>query len=266
MNINNKLVFMISMLLSLSLSATEEEKTEKKLQDMSDPLAVFTQVGLGYTDRGLNLKIGKAYDPGKPATMAMNVLEIQGVYGETLGFRDDAVDSIDSVRFRNFSINLKSGLGNQIDTSWNFNNNTGSASYSLIQALPKVGIFNFYPLAGVGIAMANNLDQNANGWSDSNSPSGLSVPGAFANIGMFSKVTITKNLWINYNPLWLTSIGGSNGYKDNTYGQGVDSILTHELAFSYQVSPRFNVRYFANWSNEVDFTDGGHRIEFNYQL
>ena len=258
------LVLLISLTSSFNAIAKDAEP-EKEIQDMSDPTAVFTQAGVGITDKGVNIKIGKAYDSGKPATMAMNVIEIQGIYGDTLGFRDDQVDSIDSVRFRNFVIDTTNGLGSQVDVSWDFNNDSGSASYALIQALPKMGIVQFYPLAGVGLAVANGADQHG-AWHDDNSPSGISVPGAFVNVGMYSKITITDKLWINYNPIWSTSIGGSDAYKDNTYGMDNSSVFAHEVALSYQFTPRFNVRYFANWSEHTKFSDGGHRIEFNYQL
>ena len=253
--------------LTSGVMATEDTNTSKKLQDMSDPLAVFTQAGLGFTDKGLNVKIGKAYDSGVPNTMAMNVIEIQGIAGDTLGYRGEQDgDSIDSIRFRNFSVNTKNGRGAQVDASWNFNTKSGSVSYALIQALPKVSIFQFYPLAGLGVVAVNGVDQNTTGWADAHSPSGLSIPGAYATLGMYSKITLTKNIWINYNPVWLTSIAGSDAYKDNAYGQGNSAIFTHEVAVSYQITPRFNVRYFGNWSDEVDFLDGGQRIEFNYQL
>ncbi len=250
-----------------ALMAAEDTNTTQKLQDMSDPLAVFTQAGLGFTDKGLNVKIGKAYDSGVPNTMAMNVIEVQGILGDTLGYRGEVDgDSIDSMRFRNFSVNTKNGRGAQVDISWNFNTNSGSASYALIQALPKVSIFQFYPLAGLGLAVANGVDQNMTGWADAKSPSGLSIPGAYVTLGMYSKVTITKNIWLNYNPVWLSSVAGSQAYKENAYGVGNRSLLTHEVALSYQITPRFNVRYFGNWSDEVNFLDGGQRIEFNYQL
>ncbi|EJG0294011.1 hypothetical protein DFX41_RS24350, partial [Vibrio parahaemolyticus] len=54
-------------------------------------------------------------------------------------------------------------------------------------------------------------------------------------------------------------------YKD-TYYAGEDNILTHEFALSYQINPRTNIRYFANWNEHVNFGDGDHRIEFNYQF
>jgi len=261
-----KLLFiLLSTSLICMLNATDTNST-KKVEDMSDPLAVYTQAGIGYTDRGFNIKIGKSYDSGKPGTMAMNVIEIQGIAGEAVGFRDSATNKIDSVRFRNFVINTKNGLGSQVDVSYNQNTKTGSASYALIQALPKMSIIQFYPLAGLGLAVANNVDDNSTGWADTNSPSGISIPGVFATVGMYSKVTISKNIWFNYNPIWMTSLGGSDNYVENTYGIGESSVFTHEVSLSYQITPVFNVRYFGNWSNHVDFVDGGQRIEFNYQL
>ena len=257
---------MATLILTSSLFGQDSNTSKKEIQDMSDPLAVYTQVGLGYTDRGFNIKIGKAYDSGKPATMAMNVIEIQGVLGDAVGFRDTATNEIDSIRFRNFSINTKNGLGNQVDISYNQNSKTGSASYALIQALPKFSIIQLYPLAGLGVSVANNVDQNNNGWADENSPSGLSIPGMFATVGMYSRVAITKKIWFNYNPIWMTSLAGADNYMKNTYAIGKSDVFTHEVALSYQISPVFNVRYFGNWSNLVEFQDGAQRIEFNYQL
>ena len=246
-------------------SVVTADDVKKELQDMSDPLAVYTQAGIGYTDRGFNIKVGGAYDSGKPATMAMNIIEIQGLLGEKIGFRDGATDKIDSIRFRNFTINTKNGLGSQVDISYNLNSKTGSASYALIQALPKLSIIQLYPLAGVGLNIANNVNENLL-WKDADSPSGISIPGAFATFGMYSKVTITKDFWFNYNPIWMTSIAGAKNYENNTYAVNESSILTHEVALSYQITPVMNIRYFGNWSNLVDFKDGGHRLEFNYQL
>jgi len=51
---------------------------EDDVQDMSDPLAVYTQVGAGYTDKGINLKVGQAYDTGSDLTAGMNVIEVKG--------------------------------------------------------------------------------------------------------------------------------------------------------------------------------------------
>ena len=256
-----KIVLSITTMLALTLQAEEK----KEIQDMSDPLAVYTQAGLGLTDKGINIKVGGAYDSGKPATMAMNVIEIQGILGDTLGIRDDLTNQIDSIRFRNFVINTKNGQGSQVDISYNQNTKTGAASYSIIQALPKWGILQIYPLAGLGLSIANNLDDNAL-WSDANSPSGISVPGVFGTIGMYSRIAVTKKIWINYNPIWMSAIAGAPNYVKNSYGLNTRSLFTHEVALSYQISPVFNVRYFGNWSDKTSFVDGGQRIEFNYQL
>jgi hypothetical protein len=50
---------------------------------MSDPLAVYTQGGLGASDKGLNLKVGQSYDTGNPETMAMNIIEVKGIAGNS---------------------------------------------------------------------------------------------------------------------------------------------------------------------------------------
>ena len=48
--------------------------------------------------------------------------------------------------------------------------------------------------------------------------------------------------------------------------EGESSVLTHEATVSYKLTPRSNVRYYGNWSENIDFTDGAHRIEYNYQF
>ena len=101
---------------------------------------------------------------------------------------------------------------------------------------------------------------------DGSIDSGYSTMGVYGLIGMYSKVAITDQIWINYNPFWLSTIAGSDNYKDNYYGFDQSHILTHEFAVSYQINPRMNLRYFANWNENVDFFDGDQRIEFNYQL
>ena len=55
-------LLLITLFLSHHVWANESTNNKEELQDMSDPLAVYTQAGLGYTDKGLNLKVGKAYD------------------------------------------------------------------------------------------------------------------------------------------------------------------------------------------------------------
>ncbi len=101
------------------------EDQQKEVQDMSDPLAVFTQGGVGITDKGLNLKVGQTYDSGKENVAAMNVFELKGIGGDLLGIRDNdepmygsVDDSIDSFRLRNFQSNIKNCQARQLDDNY----------------------------------------------------------------------------------------------------------------------------------------------------
>ena len=240
---------------------------ETEVQDMSDPLAVYTQAGFGYTDKGLNLKVGQTYDTGSDTTMGMNVFEIKGIAGEAIGWNGrDADDSIDSIRFRNFGVDLTNGRGTQVDMSWDFDSNQGSASYSFIQALPQMGMFNFYPLAGVGVAAGEELVEGTGGDLDADQlRDRYNMHGTFYVAGMYAKMQLTDKIWLNYNPMYLGTMSGSSTFKDFGF-EGRDSVLAHEFAASYQITPRANVRYFANWTENTSIEDGDHRIEFNYQF
>ncbi|RZF90752.1 hypothetical protein LY624_21115 [Pseudoalteromonas sp. N1230-9] len=258
----------ITLLFSLLIPFSDALAEQKEVQDMSDPLAVYTQVGAGATNKGINLKVGQAYDTGVETTAGMNNIEVKGIYGDALGWESDHVttDSIDSFRFRNFSVDLTTMSATQIDANYNLNANlvadeSMDLSYSYIKALKPVGRFTFYPLAGLGTSLGENTLED-----DGTRDSGYSIMGAYGLVGMYAKVTITDKIWLNYNPFWLTTIGGSDTYKDHYYGYDQSHILTHEFAASYQINPRMNLRYFANWNENVDFMDGDHRIEFNYQL
>ncbi len=256
------------LLTALLLSSTGLNAQEQEVQDMSDPLAVYTQGGAGYTDKGLNLKIGQAYDTGSDTTAAMYVLELKGFWGDTLGWSDDAkVDnSIDAFRFRSFEVDLTNGRGTQIDMTYNLDashlaEESGDISYSFIQALPKFGAINLYALAGAGLSFGNNVLED-----DGRIDSGYSVYGTFAVVGLYGKLTITDDIWLNYNPMYVMALSGSNLYKDHAFGMNNDKVLLHELSASYQVNPRLNIRYFANWHQYNSFSDGDQRIEFNYQF
>lgn len=238
---------------------------ENQLQDMSDPLAVYTQAGFGVTDKGLNLKFGQTYDTGNDATMAMNIIELKGIAGEAIGWSGNSSrdNSIDSFRLRNFQINLESGIGSQFDANYNVENESMDLSYSLMQALPKMGGLNIYPLAGLGLNITNGEFAASD---DDVNTSGYTLAGTFGLVGAYSKYAITDKMWLNYNPMWLSTISGADSYVENAYGTGNSSIFLNEFIISYQFTPRFNARYFANWSQYQDFTDGDHRIEFNYQF
>lgn len=257
MNLRKNLIVLSFTLAAINGSAQAQEK---EYQDMSDPMAVFTQAGAGITDKGINVKIGQTYDTGSVTTMGMNIFEFKGGLGDSFGIRDndeplyETVDnSLDSIRYRNFEVDMTNGRGSQIDANLNIDKETVDLSYSLIQALPKWGFAQLYPLAGVGLTAANDSED------------GLKLPGTFAAVGFYGKFTLTDNLWVNYNPLWLTTLTGSDKYQNENYA-GDSQILTHEVAVSYQFTPRFNLRYFSNWNEHVSFSDGDHRIEFNYQF
>jgi len=248
-------------------SIAQEAAKESEVQDMSDPLAVYTQAGFGYTDKGLTLKIVQTFVTGSVTPRGWKVIKIKGFAGDALGWSNrDTDDSIDSIRFRNFSVDLTNGRGAQVDMSWDFDTNQGSASYSFIQALPQMGMFNFYPLAGLGIAAGEELPGTTGGNLDeAQVRDRYNMHGTFYVAGMYSKMQLTDKIWLNYNPMYLGSISGSSQFKDYGFEQS-DSVFAHEFAASYQITPRANVRYFANWTENTSFDDGDHRIEFNYQF
>ncbi|POC26046.1 hypothetical protein CRN46_05015 [Vibrio vulnificus] len=238
---------------SVGLAATEESTGD--VEDMSDPMAIYSQIGAGVSNKGLNLKIGNTYDTGSDTQLGMNIVELKGIFGEAVGWDGSSVrnDSIDSFRFRNFTVDTTTGRGAQIDININTKVDTGSASYGFIQALPEMGPFKLYPLVGLGVSIENNDEM------------GYLIPGAYGLVGMYGKLEITDKLWLNYNPFWFSTLSGSDTYKQ-TGMQGSDSVVTHEFVVSYQFTPRFNLRAFANWSENINLSDGDHRLEFNYQF
>ncbi|MFS1934358.1 hypothetical protein [Vibrio splendidus] len=255
-------------------SASQKQPTKRSTQqpqDMSDPLAVYTQAGFGVTNKGLNLKVGQSYDTGSDILMGMNVIEVKGIAGEWLGWSgsDSRDNSIDTLRFRNFTVNTTNGRGKQIDLNYNVEREELDASYSFIQALPKWGAIQLYPLAGVGARIMNGqftktIDTES-GEYDIDKSIGYTIPGVYGVVGMYSKITVTDKIWINYNPMWLTSIAGSDGFVNQGFG-GDSNILTNELSLSYQFTPRFNARYYANWTQDQAYFEGDQRLEFNYQF
>ncbi|OEC42915.1 hypothetical protein A9G06_04790 [Aeromonas sp. DNP9] len=240
------------------------------LQDMSDPLAVYSQWGSGISDDGLNLKFGNQYDSGSQNKRAMNIIEAKGVMGEGLGWSDhqNRDNSLDSLRLRNFTINTESGLGTQLDIIYNFDESylaeqNASVSYSLIKALPAWGPLQLYPLAGIGanISMNQYIDSNRK-----QIDAGYTIPGTFYLVGMYSKLTLNEKWWLNYNPMFASTLSGSEFYKENAFGDGESAALYHEVALSYQYSGRLNFRTFINWNNIAGIEEAAYRLEFNYQF
>ncbi|BCN26190.1 hypothetical protein [Vibrio alfacsensis] len=211
------------------------------LQDMSDPMAVYTQVGSGITNKGLNLKLGSAYDTMDPETIAMHVLELKGALGDSLSLEGN--DSINEGRYRHFKVNTSNGMGSQIDFNWNFEQQSGLASYSFLQALPAFGPLELYPLAGAGIVLQDN--------------EGYEIPASYATVGLYSKLAISDDVWMNYNPTYSSQLGGDNQLK-SMFG------FLHEATVSYQIDSKQNVRFFVNWGKSLDSTNV--RLEYNYQL
>lgn len=259
-------------LVSAFAHAESTPESSEQVQDMSDPLAVYTQGGFGVSDKGLNLKVGQTYDTGNPDTMAMNIIEVKGIAGEQLGWSGSSKrdDSIDSFRFRNFSVDTTNGRGAQLDMNYNVEKEQLDTSYSFIQALPKWGALQLYPLAGAGVRITNGkVDTTVDTESGTypiDKSIGYTIPGVYGVVGMYSKLAITDKLWVNYNPMWLTAIAGSDDFMESAFGQGNSEVFANEVSLSYQITPRFNVRYFANWTQEQEFKEGDQRIEVNYQF
>jgi hypothetical protein len=171
----------------------------------------------------------------------MHVLELKGALGHSLNL--EGSDSINEGRYRHFKVNTLNGIGSQIDLNWSFEQQAGRASYSLIQALPAIGSLELYPLAGAGLVINDNA--------------GYEVPASFATIGLYSKLSITDKIWMNYNPTYSSQLGG-NSQLESIFG------LLHEAAVSYQIDSKQNVRAFVNWGKSLNSTD--IRLEYNYQL
>lgn len=257
-----KILLSLVILLAITPPLMAQDSDTEEAKDMSDPLAVYTRAGFGITNKGFNIKIGLESKGGGADTNLMHVVEIRGFGGETVGWDGPYVrsDSVDSLRYRRFAVKKSNGRGSQIEVSYNQHSDTGALSYSLLQGLPKWKNFNIYPLAGMGLALAKDALE-VNGTIDS----GFSFPGAFAVVGFFGKYRVNEKIWLNYNPFWSIGLAGSDHYMDHGFDDH-SSVLTHEAVMSYMLTERSNVRYFANWSQYTDFSDGTHRIEYNYQF
>jgi len=252
----------VVMLLAITPPIMAQDSDTEETKDMSDPLAVYTRAGLGITNKGFNIKMGLESKGAGADINLMHVVEIRGVGGETVGWDGPYVrsNSVDSLRYRRFAVKKSNGRGSQIEVSYNQNSDTGALSYGLLQGLPKWGNFNIYPLVGLGLAFAKDALED-----DGTIDSGFSFPGAFATVGMFGKYRVNEKIWLNYNPFWSVGLAGSDNYMDRGF-EGHSSVLTHEAAMSYTLSAHSNVRYWANWSEYTDVSDGTHRIEYNYQF
>ncbi len=141
------------LLVGLTVISSSVLADDSEVQDMSDPLAVYSTGGIGIADKGGYLKLGQQYSLGQPNKGGMNVFEVKGIGGELLGIRDrnksgfENVDnSIDSVRLRNFTVDYSKMQGRQLDINYDVDADAFSTSYSFIQAAPQMGKLRLYPL------------------------------------------------------------------------------------------------------------------------
>lgn len=243
-------------LIGLFLSTGLQAQDKKQAADMSDPLAVYSSIGLGVANYGMFVSYGQTYKTAEPGTGGMNLLEFKGWAGDTIGWdRNSKKDSnLDSIRFRNFQSNFNTMSGSQTDIDYNVDRDFGYATYSILKAVPKFGPFYLYPLAGVGVAIQKTTDE------------GFEFPGMIYAVGMYAKIEITKKIWLNYNPSFYKTLTGSVQFQDDAFGTDEDYQVNHEFVASYQFTPRFNIRYFAGWTDKTDFVDGSHRLQINLQL
>ena len=61
MNLVKPSVVVMAAVIQFASPVFAETNSDEQLQDMSDPLAVYTQAGFGITDKGANIKIGQTY-------------------------------------------------------------------------------------------------------------------------------------------------------------------------------------------------------------
>ncbi|MGF1694328.1 hypothetical protein L4D20_12360 [Vibrio kyushuensis] len=144
----------------------------------------------------------------------------------------------------------------QFDLNWDFDKQIGSTNIGLVQALPTIGPITLFPIASLGLMTVR--DEYA----------GYVMPAVTTTVGIYSRISVTDNIWFNYNPMYTHGLGG----KDNTtipelglFSYKDISTLTHEVAASYQFNPRQNIRLFANWDQE-NSSDIDVRLEFNHQF
>ncbi|PSU33698.1 hypothetical protein [Photobacterium lutimaris] len=253
-NTNNLIVTIFAAISSCSAFASQQSDT---LQDMSDPMAVFSQFGVGYGDKGINLMLGHAYDPGIENRKAMHIFEMKGIGGESIGWRSDNNNSVSELRYRHFEVSLETGTGTNLDLNYNIDSGIGTGTYGLIQALPEIRNFQAYPMLAIGGAVVDLNKNNARIETEKGAIGGHHLLGFYGLAGMYSRYNVTDNIWLNYNPM---SLMGASGELSG------ETRFMHEAAISYQITSRANIRYFANWSDKVNYADGDHRIMYTYQI
>lgn len=260
-------------MVAISFNSYVSAEEQKQPADMSDPMAVFSQFGASAGTNGLNLKFVKALDTGVDDEMSMFALEAKNIMGswtDDSGSSQDnpelADDGIDELRFRLFSVNTNNGLGSYIDVTHNVDDGMGFASYGLMQALPKVGFWQAYPILAGGVQYSDgelNRELVRSGIaSDDEVGTGTGINSFYGQFIVYNKFTITDKIWLNYNLTYTHAIFGDDYWVDKLRdGDG----LSHEFIASYQITPINNVRLYYSAGHE-SFEDGDWRLEYNHQF
>ncbi|WP_051303040.1 hypothetical protein [Psychromonas aquimarina] len=209
----------------------------EEVADMSDPTAVYSSAGIGYSNKGANIKFGLQL-PSKAENSAHMITV-------------DVKEGGDIIRGRYFNVNLKTGFAGSIDANYDTNTETAHVSFGALQTIPLSEKLTIYPGLYAGVMIGDDVDEFGK-------VNGVSISAMTATAQMYSKYNITDKLWINLNPAYTTSLYGVE-----------TGVFDLETAVSYQITPRFNARLFHNNNMKVgnyneELYESITRLEFNY--
>lgn len=97
-------------LIGLSLITTS--LFPQKYADMSDPMAIYTNVGGSYGSNGVNLKLMKEVESKNENEIAAIIAEVKNGYNGNS-------DTFTDFRLRHFSVDSSTGIGTNIDFNYN---------------------------------------------------------------------------------------------------------------------------------------------------
>ncbi len=89
---------------------------------------------------------------------------------------------------------------------------------------------------------------------------GYAIPSSYVVVGTYAKVDVTDKIWLNYNPMYISTLNKNKNMSDLLDG------FHHEAAVSYKLNDRQTIRTFANWDHNTQFKNGDFRLEFNHQF
>ncbi|MCL1094679.1 hypothetical protein [Shewanella kaireitica] len=226
--------------------------------------------GIGFDNYGAKVKV--QYNSESADSISKSIIEIKGVAGDSLGWVDKdqgiADNSIDSVRIRMFNNDKGSGLGSYFDANYDVNSQAldASANASWLYQNDRIKIV---PYIGLGLTIENGyIGAVPNPETGEMTPAagyveGYTLPGAYAEVGVYAEVQLVDKLTFMYNPEWRSSIGGKDSYVD-TYYNGESNIFHNELRLTYQINKHFDIQYSSEWNAEQGYSDAVRGIEFNY--